>query len=207
MALDEFTDGDGELTLEETDIEFRPYNAELEEGTQTIYSAAAMIQGQLVVVELEDEIERSIMEQGDNTTINKKVAQQLAKDHIWNRLNHKTVMVEDGEHEQVIDDDTDLLDILHELYHQRLTTRTNLEDRRGAQIRHDQMKRLEDKKLVSHVGKDGRAHLYTVTPRGVAELMSHEDTEKLRYMKSDGGKNGEDNEANNDKQSSLDDTL
>lgn len=158
--------------LSELDFKFRPNDANTDGTVQRVTSVAIKVADACITVDLDEPTEIDLMDDEPYKQLQAAVVPELANDRLWQLYNHKADLVSDDTFTPVIDADDDKLKILVNLSRMCAGTRAAIEENMEYSPNNYDYTKLRDLNMISHVLNKGNAHVYTITPRGVREVLA-----------------------------------
>lgn len=191
MGLDDFTQDPEEYDPESSEFNVEPGPGKYEDGAVHTEKAEVYVDGEIVQVELgrkmvcpvnRDRYKEDYDE--DRASFQQTTVEALANEHLKNVLNTGSVLVDNENYVLVLEEDSRRYNILETLFNLRVATRPDLSDAFDKEVDYQSMSALEDDGLVTVIGRNGRANIYTTTPRGIVELMHRDGYKELQEQPS-----------------------
>lgn len=134
------------------------------------------------------EFKRLTLEHGDNSrtfTFEEPAHYHELKSSIINRLldaidedQYKDHVYGDNVHSpSFLQEDTQRAEVLEAVADNNPVTSSDIQEITGVEYASSELAALSDKDLVSPVAKQGSSHVYSITPRGMTEVIAHRDGE------------------------------
>jgi hypothetical protein len=178
MGVDDFfTDVEREQ-LEELDFKIRPNDANTDGTIQKVTSVAIEVADACVTVDLDEPTEIDLMDDDPYKELGTAVMPKLSSDRLWQLYNHKADLVSDDAFTPIIDADDDRLKILMNLSRMCAGTKAAIEEDMEYDPTNYDYTKLRELNMISHVLNKGNAHVYTITPRGVREVLARKPYEQ-----------------------------
>jgi len=176
MSINNWMD---EIDLSKAEFDFEPYDSKRNNGVETVNSVFTEIEDNILVVELDDPVEINIIEGDYSEKLNQVAGKQLAYDRVEEIVNGNDPIAKTRQHEKILDEQSTSLMVLEGVVDGSAVTRIHLQDSLGMKINNSKLTQLQDKNLISHIGKDGNAYVFCPTPLGVKEVLSHSYFESI----------------------------